>query len=128
MGKYYVKLNRNLICSKCGVKSQRYGKCWEKGVCANCFDSRYLSCKICGATSNNVKAHCWKDNLCGLCWKRENKPKKYEPQYKLCKNCNERLVALFYTRNGIHVNTGNYICPKCSEIFIFSTKYRVNNG
>lgn len=128
MGKYYKKLNRNLICSKCHIISQRWGKCWEKGLCANCFDSKVLDCRICHATSNNIKAHCWKDGICGRCWRAENKPKRYEPQYKLCKNCNERLVVLCYKKRDIHVNTGNYACPKCSEIFIFSTRYKINHG
>lgn len=129
MSKYYVHKNRNLECSKCHVKSQKWGKCWEKGLCAKCFNMCVLSCRKCGAVSNNVTAICWTtEGICGICYRTEHAPKKAEPQYKLCPKCYERLHALFYTSNNVYVNTRNYICNHCSEIFILSDKYKVNHG
>lgn len=127
MGKYYVHLNRNLICSSCGKTSQRWGKCWERGICANCFDGRVLTCRQCGAISKHINGKCWKQGICGLCARREATPKRYIPQYHMCPKCGERMMALALKKNGVYLNTGNYMCTFCSEIFILNTKYKVNH-
>lgn len=129
MGKYYIKLNRNNECTKCHKTSQKGGECWEKGLCARCYDTKTLTCKQCGGTSNNRNGGCWKsEGICGRCAKRQQAPKKYEPQYKLCPKCYDRLSALYYTKNTIHINSHNYVCPGCREIFILNDKFKVYNG
>lgn len=114
-------LNRNLICKKCGVKSQKWGKCWEEGLCGKCKKKGNLICKECGAESNHIGALCWKENLCGMCFRRKESPKRYVKN-TLCV-CGEILVALRYFKRGISVNTGCKICTKCSTIFTIRNKY-----
>ncbi len=123
MTKGVALLERKLICSDCGVQSQRWGKCWEMGKCAGCIKQGYLTCKECGAKSNNVTAMCWKENLCGLCFRRKDSPKKFNKN-KLC-FCGEILVSMRYIKRGINVNTGFKVCTKCSVVFNVREKYRM---
>jgi hypothetical protein len=83
-----------------------------------------FKCKDCGQTSNHKDAECWKHGYCGRCYRKINSPRKYIPQYKLC-NCGEILVVLRYSKRGVNVNTGNYVCTTCSKTFIFNNKYSV---
>ena len=116
-------LNRNLICKQCGIKSQKWGKCWEEGYCSSCVKEGHLTCKDCGAKSNHIGGLCWKENLCGLCYRIKQSPKKYIKN-KLC-ICGEILVSISYSKRGLHINSGMKVCTKCSTIFTIKDKYSI---
>lgn len=84
----------------------------------------YLTCE-CGNTSNHIGAKCWKNGQCRKCYYT---PKKGIPLYKTCPNCKQVMVRLWYTKRWVSVNTKNYICTNCSEIFILNDKYRITYG
>ncbi len=115
-------LNRNLICEECGATSQKWGKCWEHGLCASCAKQGYLICKECGARSNNTTAICWKENLCGMCFRRKETPRRFN-RNTVCV-CGELLVGLRYAKRGINLDSGYKICTKCSTIFGIRGKYK----
>ena len=126
---YRRSSSKILICKKCGKEGKRANAtCWsERGMCSKCVSKMYdkLICKKCGSTSRHTSSICWKENLCGFCYRREHSRNKLEPQYKMCKTCNERMVSLSYQKRGVHVKVPYYMCTKCATINVFEDKYKL---
>jgi hypothetical protein len=122
-------------CKECGKKQGRIynSKSWiEFGCCRDCYRSNHRKvktkfrqeCKECGTIRNNYSTSiCWNQNLCGLCYRKEQTPKRFRHN-SLC-GCGETLVSLMYQKRGVWVNCGGKVCTRCSSISLNRNKYRM---
>ena len=122
-------------CKYCGRKQgwKKKTLCWiVHNCCSYCWRKYHRStprktkkkkirqsCKKCGAVRTRYSSSiCWKENLCGLCWKSIYNPKTVAPQYKLCSKCGLPMSALRIQAHHLSYNIGDYFCRHCKLIHL----------